>query len=111
MTDRPPNTRPISGATEAQRELHAVDVFADLDGAGERPLRIRIYKARDRLMARANRSKHGRARQFYWLGAQLAADWVFTRATVEDLEEILAGLTRIFLAAQMIERLEAPDEQ
>lgn len=90
--------------------LHAVDVFADWCTAAERPLRIRIHKARDRMVARANRSKHGRARAFYWLGAQLASDWVFARADAEDLQEILAALSRTFLTAQMIERLEAPDE-
>lgn len=97
-------------AEARENELHPVDVFADWSSDAERPLRLRIYKARDKLMARANRSRHGRARQFYWMGTQLAADWVFARATVDELREILAALSRTFLTAGMVERLEAPDD-
>ncbi len=90
-------------------QLHAVDVFAAWTSDAERPLRIRIYRARDRMIARANRSRHGRARTIYWLGSQMAADWAFWRATTDDLQEVLATLSRIFLIAQSIERLERPD--
>jgi hypothetical protein len=91
--------------------LHAVDVFAEWANDRERPLRVRIYNARDKLTARANRSKHGRARSLYRWGADLAADWVFCRAEVSDLEDVLAALSRTFLTAQLIERIEAPDDE
>jgi hypothetical protein len=55
------------------------------------------------------RSKHGRARQIYWLAAQIAGDWVFTPAPNDELTDVLEALSRLFLVAGMVERLEAPD--
>ena len=91
-------------------ELHAVDIYAPWCASFERQLRIRVHRARDIAQARACRSKHGRARSLYWMAAQMAGDWVFRRAPNEDLEEILAALSRLFLVAGATERLEAPDE-
>lgn len=93
----------------ADTQLHAVDLFADWYSDVERPLRIRIYQARDRMLARVNRSKHERARTIYWIGAQMAADWAFWRAGAEELNDVLAALTRIIMVADTIERLESPD--
>lgn len=101
---------PSTPKTPKPQRLDPVDVFAPWAGEEERALRIRIHRARDVATARAGRSQHGRARTLYWLAAQLASDWVFTRAPITDLSEILAALTRLFLTAGMIERLEAPDE-
>lgn len=70
---------------------------------------MRIYRARDRMIACANRSKHQRARAVYWVGSQMAADWAFWRAGPDDLNEVLGALTRIFMVARTIEELEAPD--
>jgi len=90
--------------------LDPITVFAPWAGPEERALRVRIHRARDRAQARAGRSKHGRARTLYWLSAQLAGDWVFSRASADDLNDILAALSRLFLVAGAIERLEEPDE-
>lgn len=94
----------------AHQPLCPVDIFARCESEGERPLRVRIHRARDRLVARATHSTHWRARSIYWWAADLATDWVFARASIDQLEDILAALSRTFLTAQMIERLEAPDE-
>lgn len=92
-----------------EQHLTPIDVFAPWAGAEERGLRLRIHKARDVAQARAARSKHGRARTAYWLAAQFAGDWVFTRAPTDALEEVIKGITWLFLFAGLIERLEAPD--
>lgn len=89
--------------------LDPVRVFAPWCGDEERALRVRIHRARDIAQARAARSKHCHARSLYWMSAQFAGDWVFTRAPVADLNAILETLTRLFLAAGTIEQLEAPD--
>lgn len=94
----------------AAEPLDAIRVFAPWSGDEERALRLRIYKARDIAQARAARSKHGRARAIYWTAAQMAGDWVFQRAPTDDLNEILAALSRLFLVTSAIERLEAPDD-
>ncbi len=97
------------GKIRTDEPLSPIDVFAPWSGPEERGLRLRIHKARDIAQARAIRSTHERARSIYWIAAALAGAWVFTRAPIDDLNEILAGLNRLFLAAGMIERLEAPD--
>jgi hypothetical protein len=73
-------------------------------------LRLRIHRARDTATARAARTQHRRARSLYWIAAQLASDWVFTRASTEVLEGVLQALTYTFLSAGTIERVETPDE-
>jgi hypothetical protein len=91
--------------------LSPIDFHLPCIGMQERALRVRIHKARDLSQARASRSKHGRARVLYWVAAQLSSDWVFARgATDDDLNEILAALSLLFIVAGKIERLEAPDE-
>ena len=98
-----------SNSLIAEPRLSAVDVFAPWAGAEERALRVRIHRARDVAQVRAARSAHGHARALYCVAAQLAGAWVFCRAPDDDLNEILAGLSRLFLVAGMIERLERPD--
>lgn len=93
-----------------QPPLDAVSVFAPWAGPEERQLRVRIHKARDVAQARAGRSRHGRARSIYWIASQFSSDWVFQRAALDDLEEVINGLTWLFLFAGLVERLEAPDE-
>jgi hypothetical protein len=41
----------------------------------------------------------------------MAADWVFVRAPEDHLQDVLASLSRLFLVAGTVERLEAPDER
>ena len=89
--------------------LDPIDVFAPWAGEDEKALRRRIHRAQGAATTRASRSRHGRARQIYWIAAATASDWTFQRAPITDLSEILAALARLFLTAGMIERLEAPD--
>jgi hypothetical protein len=96
-----------SSRDSADTQLHAVDVFAA--GLEGRALRVRIHRARDAVQARALRSKHGRARTAYWLAAQFASDWVFQPAPADELNEVIKGVTWLFLFAGLIERIEAPD--
>lgn len=93
-----------------QQQITAADVFAPWAGPEERALRVRIHRARDVAQARASRSKHGRAKQVYWIAAQMAGDWVFCRTEIDLLKDVLASLARLFLVAGSIERLETPDE-
>jgi len=88
----------------------AIQVFAPWCEPEQEALRHRIHRARDIAQARAERSCHSRARTIYWLAAQLASDWVFARVPTFQLDEIVAALSRLFLVAGQIERLEAPDD-
>jgi len=90
--------------------LSPIDVFAPWAAGEERGLRLRIHKARDIAQARAARSRHVHARSIYWSAAEIAHAWVFQRAPSDQLNDILEALTRLFLAAGAIERLEAPNE-
>ena len=98
-------------STPSAQPLDPVGKNTAWAGPEERALRLRMHKARDRAQARAVRTKHSRARAAYWLAAQFAGDWVFQRAPIEDLEEVVKGLTWAFLLAGLFERLEDPDEQ
>lgn len=89
--------------------MTAVDAFAPWAAGEERALRLRIHKARDVAQSRGSRSRHGRARTIYWIAAQYAGDWVFQRAPTEDLEEVIKGVSWLFLFAGLVERSEAPD--
>ena len=89
----------------------AIAVFVPWAGADELALRRRIQRAHGAAAARAARSRHGRARALWWWSSQLAADWTFARAPIDDLQEIIAALSRAFLIANAVERLEAPDAE
>jgi hypothetical protein len=97
-------------AQSADQELDAIALFAPWAGPDDRPLRLRIHKAWSTATARATRCRHRRARLLYGLAAEIAGDWVFLRAEVRELEDVLAAITRMFLTAGWIERCEAPDE-
>lgn len=97
-------------AQPGEGPLSPVELFAPWAGAEERLLRDRIHRARDIAQARATRVKHDRASSLYWIATDLASDWVFCRAPIEVLNDVLAGLGRLFLVAGMIERLEVRDD-
>ena len=99
---------PTAKPQQPQR-LDPIDVFAPQAGEDEKALRRRIHRAHGAATARAQRSQHGRARTVYWITAQLAADWVFQQASVDELQEIISALARMFMVAAAFERLEAPD--
>jgi hypothetical protein len=88
----------------------AIRHFCPGAGDEERAHRLAIHKARDIGQARATRSRHARARAVYWLATQLAGDWIFRPASVEDLAEIRRGLGWLFLVAGLLQRLEASDD-
>lgn len=87
----------------------AVSVFAPWCDEAERALRIRIHRARDTATARATRCRHGHARTIYWLAAQTASARVFARMPMEELNETICNLARLFLFAGWVELSEAPD--
>lgn len=98
--------------TRLQRQRSTLDpitVFADWSSDAERPLRQRIYRARDKANALTNRSKHIRARTLYREAAGIANDWVFCRASIEDLKDVIKIITHLFAAARLVAEFEAPD--
>lgn len=112
---------PANRAAEPSREMSGVEadcavpadavaLFAPWANDTERALRLRIHKARDIATARASRSTHRRARLIYSVASELASEWVFRRANMEDLEQVLRALSQSFLAAGNIQTVEAPDE-
>lgn len=89
--------------------LDPVRTFLPGRPESEYALRRRIHHAQAATAARATRSKHGRARMILWAASQLAADWQFHGAPEGDLAEVIRAVTHLTLAANVIERLEAPD--
>lgn len=105
------HSEPTRNPPEPQRQLDPIDVFAPWATEDEKGLLRRIQRAQAAAQARAARSKHGRARTLYWWASQFAADWTFQRAPVDELQDVIASLSRTFLVAGAVERLEAPDGQ
>ena len=91
------------------KPLDAISVFAPWAGPEDRPLRLRLHKAQTCALAKLTRCNHRRARLMYGLASELAGDWVFLRAAPEELSDVLAAITRLFLSAGWVERTEAPD--
>ena len=79
-------------------------------GARERGFRERLKNALRIALKRANSTPERRARELYYVAADLAAAWVDRRVDdIGDLERILCALSQIFLAASHIVVVEAPD--
>lgn len=72
----------------------------------ERKLRRRLHNARNIAAARAVSTKSDNACSLYWMVNEVASAWVFAPATEEQLLDILDGLTRLFLVADMFQRIE-----
>lgn len=89
--------------------LDPIHTFLPGRTESEYALRRRIHRAQGATAARAARSQHGRARTILWIASQLAADWTFQGAPEADLADILRAVTNLTLAANAIERIEAPD--
>lgn len=87
----------------------AVSVFAPWAGEQEKLLRRRLRNAWTIASARGARSRSGNARQLYWQVAMVASEWTFARASLADLKDIADGLVRMFVAANVFERVEGPD--
>jgi hypothetical protein len=96
------------GSTQSNA-ADAVDLFMPGCDATERALRVRIHRARDVAVARATRSRHGAAREIFWLAARSAELRVFAYASEAELRETIDNLARMFLVANWVERTEMRD--
>ena len=74
----------------------------------EKALRRRLHKAWALGAAKATNTKSGAGRQLYWLTAQVASDWTFAPRSEADLKEMADCLVRLFMCANVFERLEGP---
>jgi len=93
----------------AHQPIDAVSHFCPWAEGDEKLSRQRLLNARNIGAAKAQRATNSRARQLMWLISSVAGDWVFARATADDLTEIANALVRLMLAAGTIERLEGSD--
>lgn len=75
-----------------------------------RSLRRRIDHARSRCLKRAERALSFDAGQFMLRAAQIGSAWAFAAASQSQLEDVIALLSSLVIAANAAERLEAPDE-
>lgn len=105
----PTPKRQIAQRNDCQPAMDAISVFAPWSGPEDRPLRMRLHRAGTAAVARATRSKHGNARQVFWLAAQMAQARTFARVDVDHLQDGIAAVSYLFLAANIIERTELPD--
>lgn len=79
------------------------------DGA-ELALRERLHKARDLSASRAVAAAgYARSRALFWMIADLCTEWVVSPASVADLEDLTNAILRLFMVADALQRLEAPD--
>ena len=89
--------------------VHPVDL-AVCGSEEERKLRLRLHKARDVAGRRAEQSQTGPgARAIYLLAADAAGAWIFRAARIDQLQDAIELVTRLFQAAAPADRLEASD--
>ena len=74
----------------------------------ERSLRRRILAFQQRAGTRARHCDDDRARSLWWILADLASENAFASQPKDQLEELLATLTRLALCAGALERWESP---
>lgn len=85
--------------------------FAPWAGERERAFRLRIREAQTIALKRGSFVKQRRARELYYIAAEIAAAWQFQRVDdVEVLERVLWALSAIFMAASHIRVIEPADE-
>ena len=72
----------------------------------ERHLRNRLLRAQQYSARRARQSESPLARHLLWLVNETAASIATSRASVQDLQDIVDTLTRLTLAANGFQRLE-----
>jgi len=89
--------------------IDSVAALMPWSGPEDRPLRMRLHRAGIVAVARATRSKYGNARQIFWLAAQMAQARTFARVDVDHLQDGIAAVSYLFLAANIIERTELTD--
>lgn len=76
----------------------------------EKTLRRRLHNAWAMGASKATHARSGAGRQLYWLTAQVASDWTFSRHSEADLKEMTDCLVRLFMCAGVFERLEETGE-
>lgn len=74
----------------------------------EAGLRRRILKCRLTAARKAARAG-GVAQQLCWAACDLAGQWDVAPASIEQLQDVIEALTRMFLAVGVVERLETTD--
>lgn len=90
--------------------LDALDIFTVGAGPLEIALKRRILRAHAIASTRAASTRDPKAGHAYWLADQLALDWLPRRgAGLEELEEVIKGMTLLFLFAGLVARLDAPN--
>jgi len=74
-------------------------------------LRRRLHKARDMAGRRAwQLDQTASARHLYHFADEAAGIWVYAPSTVDELNEILRGITHLFRAASIFNRLDRSDD-
>lgn len=86
-----------------------IEALMPWSGPGDRPVRLRLHNAGAKAVARAMRSHHGNARMLLWLVAQICAERTFARVGIDELDDALKAITRLWLVVNFVERTEQPD--
>jgi hypothetical protein len=100
--DRPP---------DGQQSLDPISALMPWATPEEKPLRLRLHRAGATAVARATRSRHGKARVIFWLAADICRERTFARLDIADLQESIEMIARLFVVANFIERAETEDER
>lgn len=91
------------------RPIDPIAALMPWSGPKDRPLRLRLHNAGARAVARAMRSQHADARQLLWLAAEICQERTFARIDVDELNDTLSAITRLWLIVNFIERTGEPD--
>lgn len=89
---------------------NAIDLIDRLfcpGGDDERAERRRIMSARDCAPLRATSNRCDSARALYWMTVEAVQGWITSPASIEQLRQVRRVATRLFQAADEIERMEA----
>ncbi len=88
-----------------QSATDAVDLIFCDGGDEERSIRRRILRARDSSTIRAwQPQRPERARFLYNFASEWASSTGLAPATVDELQQVLRGLTALFIAASVLEQ-------
>jgi hypothetical protein len=91
--------------------LDPVDVRFIGEPEAKRALRRRLHSAAAAAASRAQRlTNGGLACAIWWRAAQIAGDWQFARVSEEQLEDVIRGLTALFIAANAFGRVESAND-
>jgi len=89
--------------------LDAIGALMPWTDERERFLRNRLARAQQLGAMRARGARSETARSLFWLINETAGANLTSPSSIEGLEDLRAGLLRLFLVADMFERREAPD--